>query len=385
MRVYYRQTCRKTGLTRMMTRRIEWEKIKIDGGSFESAGVFDVNNDGVLDIVCGGYWYEGPDWKKHKICDVPIEGEYYDDFSTIPLDVNGDGYLDIITGGWFGQRLVWRENPAGSPIEWKTHDIDMCGSIETTRAWDIDNDGELEICPNTPGNPLVFYKLIRDANGRGTGKFMKGVISERPAGHGLGLGDILGNGNSALITPDGWFEAPENPLEQQWIFHQEFSLGSASVPILVADINEDDVPEIVVGQAHGYGLDYYTQSRASSCAERVWTKHPIDPFFSQYHTLEWVDIDGDGRNELVTGNRYRAHCGTEAGETDIVGLYYFKWNGESFTKNVIDHGSVPFHSGTGIFFTVIDIDGDGRLDIIAPGKEGLYLFKNRGTETVGLK
>jgi len=27
---------------------------------------------------------------------------------------------------------------------------------------------------------------------------------------------------------------------------------------------------------------------------------------------------------------------------------------------------------------VVDIDGDGRLDIVAPGKDGLYLFKNLG-------
>ncbi|MGQ9581740.1 MAG: FG-GAP repeat domain-containing protein, partial [Armatimonadota bacterium] len=105
-------------------RRIEWEKIKIDSGAYESAGVFDVNNDGKLDIVCGAYWYEAPHWTKHKICEVRAEGEYYDDFSTIPLDVNGDGYLDFITGGWWGGTLVWRENPKGKPIEWKTHVID---------------------------------------------------------------------------------------------------------------------------------------------------------------------------------------------------------------------------------------------------------------------
>jgi hypothetical protein len=68
-----------------------------------------------------------------------------------------------------------------------------------------------------------------------------------------------------------------------------------------------------------------------------------------------------------------------------VGFYYFKWNGESFTKIVIDHGKVREHSGTGIFMQVVDIDGDGRLDIVAPGKEGLYLFKNLGPETAGQK
>jgi len=130
--------------------RLEWEKVKIDDGTYEAAAVMDVNNDGVPDIVCGEYWYEGPHWTKHKLCDVLFQSEYYDDFSTIAMDVNGDGYTDVVTGGWFGKTLVWRENPKGQPVEWKTHEVDECGCIETTRAWDIDGDGQLEIVPNTP-------------------------------------------------------------------------------------------------------------------------------------------------------------------------------------------------------------------------------------------
>jgi len=45
---------------------------------------------------------------------------------------------------------------------------------------------------------------------------------------------------------------------------------------------------------------------------------------------------------------------------------------------VIDYGKVPGASGTGIYFAVADINGDGRPDIIAPGKEGLFLFENLG-------
>ena len=51
--------------------RLQWEKTRIDPGAFESATAFDVNNDGVLDILCGGWWYEGPDFKtRHKVCDL---------------------------------------------------------------------------------------------------------------------------------------------------------------------------------------------------------------------------------------------------------------------------------------------------------------------------
>ena len=157
---------------------VRFRKKLIDDVRYEAASVFDVNNDGVLDIVCGEYWYEGPDWVKHKICDVQPEGEYYDDFSDLPMDVNGDGRLDIVTGGWFGQTLRWRENPGGkSPENWPVHDIARCGNIETTRLFDVDGDGQPEIVPNTPNARQAWYRLVRDADGKGTGRFEKHVVA----------------------------------------------------------------------------------------------------------------------------------------------------------------------------------------------------------------
>lgn len=135
---------------------IKFKKTKLDDVTCEATAVFDVNNDGKLDIVCGEYWYEGPDFKvKHKICDIQQEGEYYDDFSDFGMEVNGDGNIDIITGGWWGKTLRWRENP-GNDGEWKTHDIDECGSIETIRFYDVDNCGIPEIFPNAPNSPCIM-------------------------------------------------------------------------------------------------------------------------------------------------------------------------------------------------------------------------------------
>lgn len=352
---------------------IHWKKKLIALERFESAGVFDVNGDGQLEIVSGAYWYEKPDVAtQHPVGPVAAFGEYYDDFSTIPMDVNGDGRLDFITGGWWGNTLRWRENPGDPKAEWPEHIIAETGNIETTRAWDVDGDGQLEIVPNTPGGPLVVYKLV------GPGRFAAHKIYDSPQGHGLGFGDVNGDGRGDFILRNGWLEAPADPYQGTWTFHPEFDFGPlASVPILVVDVNGDGFNDLIVGQAHGYGLDWWEQ-KTTAAGQRLWIKHPIDPFNSQYHDLIWADLDGDGAGELITGKRYRAHCGADPGEFDAVGIYYFKWNGESFSKQVIDYGPAGMGKGCGIHFAVADLSGHGRLDIVAPGKDGLYFYENLG-------
>jgi hypothetical protein len=284
--------------------------------------------------------------------------------------------MDFINGGWWGNTIRWRENPGKPGEEWPEHVIAECGNVESTRAWDVDGDGQIEIVPNTPGQALVVYKLITDADGKGTGKFKSIMIREEPQGHGLGFGDITGNGKGDFVLANGWLEAPADGIEGKWKFHKDFDLGSASVPVLVEDVNGDGLNDIIVGQSHAYGLDWWEQGRDGN--KITWKKHPIDPYNSQYHDLQWADIDGDGECELITGKRYRAHCGNDPGSGDDVGIYYFKWNGETFSKQVIDYGPTRQATGCGIFFALADLNGNGRLDIVAPGKDGLYVFYNEG-------
>lgn len=355
----------------------KFRKVLLADERYESAGIFDVNHDGILDIVSGAWWYEGPDFKKkHFIGRLAPQEDYYDDFSTIALDINGDGRLDYVTGGWWGNSIRWRENPGDPDQPWPEHIIAETGNVETTRAWDVDGDGQLEIVPNTPGRELAVYKLVLDAEGRGTGRFEKHVIWPKQ-GHGLGFGDVTGNGRGDFILDNGWLEAPADPYTGEWTFHPDFSFGGASVPILVVDVNGDGLNDIIVGQGHGYGLDWYEQ-RLDPEGKRSWVRHVIDPDNSQYHDLQWADIDADGQCELVTGKRYRAHGDNDPGSFDPVGIYYFKWTGEAFVKQVIDWGPARLATGCGIHFALADLTGNGYLDLVAPGKDGLFIFYNEG-------
>jgi len=351
-----------------------FEKQKVNDFSYEAACAADLNNDGKLDIVCGEYWYEGPSFKsKHKMCELMTEKGYYDDFGVYPMDVDGDGYMDIVSGGWFGETLTWRENPQGRPVEWQVHKIAHVGHIERPCFWDVDADGHVEVIPNLPKGPLLVFQLVRDAAGKGTAVFKRYEISPEFQGHGLGFGDINGDGRNDFILAKGWFEAPAKPFEQAWAWHPDFSLGQASVPILVHDINGDGKNDLIVGMAHNYGLAWWEQGVGGA-----WTKHDIETAKSQYHEMRLADLDKDGQLDLITGKRYYAHGGKDPGADEPVGLYYYTLRQGRPKCVTIDYGPAGQASGAGIYMWIADVDENGWDDIIAPGKEGLYLFKNQG-------
>src|SRR4051794_18324211 len=121
---------------------------------FMAAAVFDVNKDGKLDIVCGGFWYEAPTWKKHFLRKVELQNGRPDGYAHQLLDVNGDGWMDIVTVNWRTQSIKWIEHPgadvANDP-EWKAHVIAVPGSSESGRLIDLLGDGTPVILPAGAG------------------------------------------------------------------------------------------------------------------------------------------------------------------------------------------------------------------------------------------
>jgi len=351
---------------------IPFEKHTLDLGANEACAVGDINGDGRLDIVSGENWYEAPRWVKHKFRTLHFAQSYIDDFSDLLLDVNGDGRLDVITATWFSRKLLWMQNPGKGAGEWKEHVIDEGTPTEFAFLVDLDNDGKArELLPQF-GNAkaaLAWYEVKN-------GKFEKHVVAEASYPHGIGAGDVNGDGRNDILTPKGWFEAPADPRAGQWVRHADFDLGSVGF-IYVHDVNGDGRSDLVTSAAHDYGIFWMERG-----TDGGWTRRMIDESWSQAHAVTLVDLNGDGRKDLLTGKRYMAHNGRDPGEREPLGVYWYESvmtapGKLEWARHVVDYGG---RTGGGMQIPVIDIDGDKDLDFVVAGKSGLFLFENLTTK-----
>lgn len=349
---------------------IPFLKHEIDLGANESATVADVNGDGKLDIISGENWYAGPKWTKQQFRDIYFFNNYIDNFSDHAIDVNGDGRLDVVSCSWFSKRLAWYENP-GKAEKWKMHEIDSGNNVEFCWMVDLDNDGKArELLPQFGGakSNTAWYE-IKDK------KWVKHVASPTGYGHGIGAGDVNGDGRSDILTPKGWLEAPADPRQENWTLHPDWNADKGHLGFIYAyDVNGDKRQDVVTSMAHDYGVFWMEQTAPGKFEKRM-----IDDSWSQAHAMALVDLNGDGRKDLVTGKRFMAHNGRDPGEKEPLGIYWYEsqpapdGKGLSWTRHVVDYST---RTGGGMQIAVADLDGDGDLDLVTPGKSGLYLFEN---------
>lgn len=349
---------------------------------FDSCAVMDVDHDGKVDIVCGGFWYQAPTWARHPTRDVETIRGRYDDYSSLPLDLNGDGWTDLVSVNYRSGSIYWVEHPGAESGTWKKHVLDTPGPMETGRLVDVDGDGKLDILPNGV-EFAAWWELTKDTQGAEVK--VTAIRHDWPkelAGHGIGFGDLNGDGRADAVGPRGWLEAPANRRADKWIWHPDFQLDrDCSIPILVADVDDDGDADLIWGRGHRIGL-YWMEQKPSESGPRRWVRHAIDTSWSQAHSLLWADFDGDGRQELVAGKRYRGHEGRDIGEYDPQDIYRYTFNSKARTWNrQIIQANGP--SGFGLDPKAADVDGDGDVDLVAPDRCGLYWFENLGTDGSG--
>jgi hypothetical protein len=336
---------------------------------FEAGGVADVNRDGKPDVVCGGFWYQNPEWNKHFLREVPAQDGYHHTFANLTLDVDADGWTDVIDVTWHTKAVLWAKNPGAAGGPFTVYTIDQPGNIETAILVDINGDGRPDVLPNVMKG-ATWYEFAPDPAAPGGVRWTRHDLPAEVNGPGIGAGDINADGRCDLAACKGWLE--QKP-DGAWAWHGEFDLVHPGTPILVMDVDEDGDTDLVYGIAHDYGFYWLEQERDVN-GRRVWSRHEIDHSWSQVHFLMLADFDGDGRSEVITGKRYKAHDHDPgADDPNCIYAYIFDRATRQWHRHTISEGG---SAGFGINTMAADIDADGDLDLVAPGKSGLFLFEN---------
>ncbi len=353
----------------------------------EGGAVGDLNGDGKADLAYGPFWFAGPDFKEAKrfTTGEPFVAEkgYSDNFFAFIHDVNGDGKNDILVYGFPGKeaRLYLNPGDPASSTNWKMFPVADQVANESPHFIDLIPGGLPEIV-GAREQAYGYYEAGADP----TQPWTWHAISETgeaatPFGHGLGVGDLNGDGRADVIEKAFWYEQPAEPAKGPWQKHKWAHLpyGGGGAQILVHDVDGDgDMDLISSYNAHGYGLGWFEQYEPGKFEKHDLmgessTQNPFGLAFSQMHALALADMDGDGRMDFVTGKRHLAHQGKDPGGLQEPVLYWFRNTLDAekkieFIPHVIHHDS-----GVGVEVKVADLNGDSRPDVVSSSKKGLTI------------
>ncbi len=337
-------------------------------------------------------WYKGPDWTPYPVRKVSKTGTYRNCFSTMPMDVNGDGKMDFITCSYFERNVGWVENPGVAARSGRTTRSTSpatarppCWSTSTATASPTS-------CPTrSTSSPGTRSRRARPSRpGRST------TSATAAAGHGVGSGDINGDGRIDLLTPKGWFEAPSDPKAAAP------GPGTPTGTWATAGI------QILAGTSTATARSTSSTGWATTAACSGPSRHGRRRQGDLDQAADRRDAGVGPRPELGRPRRRRPGRRTRQRQAGLrprdrgrrrrrladrflhlrpgrrpVGQAR-RSSRASTPRNAPAEGGKrdaqkDFPSGTagtGLEVPAVDMDGDGDLDLVCPGKSGLYWFEN---------
>ncbi|MCL2005200.1 MAG: VCBS repeat-containing protein [Planctomycetaceae bacterium] len=363
----------------------------------EGACIGDFNKDGIPDVAIGHFWYEGPDFTiRHQFFDGPDARDYDPEeysaaFGIFASDFNGDGWDDILIIPYPGKDGYWYENPGangrGSAEMWKKHLATKELGNESPIMADIFGIGRKSLLFNRRGYLGIATPNLE--NPYEPWDFIAVSDQERrfhSYTHGIGYGDINGDGRLDILEREGWWEQPENPNQTPWKFHP-FPFADAAAHMIVYDVDGDGLNDVVTSlHCHMYGFAWYKQVRAGgeiTFEQRVLIPRSDElfdasettfPQISQLHALASADLNGNGIPDVITGKRFWAHGPDgDVAPGDPAILLWWETRRIGGETTLVPH-IIDDDSGAGIQIAVGDLNGDGIPDIVIGSKKGAFVF-----------
>jgi hypothetical protein len=386
-----------------------FQKTKLTQGfGIHEGKVADLDGDGDLDIVGKPYNWKTPRvdlwineyrqetlrrWKRHVVDpEKPWRSIFIE-----TADMDLDGHIDIVTGAW------WYRNPQRSDAKWERM---LIGSPlnNIAKVEDLDEDGDHDVL-GTKGKGSEknadFVWARNDGSGhfqildnipKADGDFLQGIavgrfqkkerkqillswhaadkgiqmltvpsdpalaswswyrLSSVSQDEALSSGDIDGDGDldvflgTVWLRNDGtdWQALPINPTDGAPDRNQ------------LADIDRDGNLDAVVG----FEINKLAWYRQGTPSEAEWHENVISTEIKRPMSLDVVDMDGDQDVDIVAGEHNLKHPKrSKLMVFENVDGYGACWRGH------LVHVGDEHHDGA----KVVDIDGDGDLDIVSIG------------------
>jgi hypothetical protein len=357
-----------------------------------AAAAADFDRDGVLDIAAGPFIYYGPGFTRSKEIFLSTSYSPSREFTEVngqfAFDFTGDGWPDILAGPPWATLYV---NPKGESRRWDKYRVVPAVQSEVVVMKDIDGNGVPDFVYAADGC-LRYAKAGPDP----TQPWIVRTVSERgyAAAHGIGAGDINGDGRPDILNPYGWWEQPANDNgTDPWTYHPvaftEYGRGGMGGATMgVYDVNGDGLNDVVTSMiAHGFGLAWFEQKRDAS-GKISFVRHDIagdyaaknagGVTFSEPHGATFADVDGDGVMDFIVGKRYFSHIDTYL-DPDPHGppvLYVYRVvrnknapGGAEFVPELVHN-----RSGVGSDLLAVDLNKDGCMDIVTSTNRGTFIF-----------
>ncbi len=379
--------------------------------------VVDIDGDKKPDIVVVDQhkvvWYKNPgkqngEWKKHVILDGKTRP---DNVCIAAIDIDGDGLPELVVGAAWKPfdtanpaQLVWLKRGKDVTQEWTMHELpcdEPC--VHRVRVFDIDGSGKPAIVHVplmgrgssakgnwTDGKPVRIVALkvpAKDPEKKENWKTQ--VLSEE-----LNVTHNFWPSSEIFMTvgrgpfyPQIFVTSYEGVhvlthRKDKWET-EKIGVGNQANPKGNRGASEIKNGGVGKGQGviatvepwHGNQVVTYTRPKAG---EKLWERHVIDEQLRWGHGVWFADLDGDGADELIIG--VRDDPNPKMGDTfkERRGVRVYKCTdgkGAKWDRHILDDGGVAVED-----LTAADLDGDGKIDIIAVGRQtgNVKIYWNQG-------
>ena len=324
----------------------------------------DLNRDGRPDIVGLSTrleelaWYENPGWERHVLTTGLNRS-----INAAARDLDGDGIPEIAIAHEFGTThasslgilsLLTHEGDPTQP--WRIREVDRTPTVHRIRWADADGTGRPVLVSAPLSGPAAEPPEYRDAvpvYWYRPDDWTRRTVTDAGQGvvHGLLVKPWRDPVGDAVFTASFAGVHVHRYLDGEWS-RDTVAAGapgawpaSGASEVEVGRLGERDFVA-TIEPWHGPQVVVYREE------DGEWMRQVIDEIGSG-HTIVTADFDGDGRDEIVTGDR---------GDTRRLYLYAAEgMDGAAWSRQVLDEDMSP--SGC----TVADLNADGRIDLVCIG------------------